>query len=176
LVAHQFNPDLKTNDMKDELFVKMALDNWQGQLNATNKLFDKLTDAELMQEIAPSRNRGIYLLGHLAAIHGAMFPLLRFGDAAVPELWPIFVASPDGAVADIPSAEQLRAQWKEINDNLWTHFSSLTPEEWFARHASVTPEDFEKEPHRNRLNVLLSRTNHLSNHRGQLALLVAKGE
>jgi hypothetical protein len=31
-----------------------------------------------------------------------------------------------------------------------------------------------KEPHRNRLNVLLGRMNHLSFHRGQLILLTKK--
>ena len=33
------------------------------------------------------------------------------------------------------------------------------------------PEDFIKEPHRNKLNVLLTRTTHLAYHAGQLALL-----
>jgi hypothetical protein len=36
---------------------------------------------------------------------------------------------------------------------------------------TVSPEDFAKEPHRNRLNVLISRTNHMANHIGQLLLL-----
>ena len=32
-------------------------------------------------------------------------------------------------------------------------------------------EDFIKEPHRNKLNIILTRTTHLSYHTGQLALL-----
>jgi len=161
--------------MNQEIFVKMAIDGWQGQINATNKIFGKLTDEELMQEIAPSRNRGIYLLGHLAAVHDMMLPLLRFGDPILPELHRTFVELPDRAVAELPAVQQLRAQWNEVDEKLAAHFSSLSPDEWFTRHANISEEDFVKEPHRNRLNVLLVRTIHLSEHRGQLVLLVKKG-
>jgi uncharacterized damage-inducible protein DinB len=160
--------------MSNEIFVKMALDGWYSQVKATNSIFDKLSDEQLLQEVAPSRNRGVYLLGHLAAVHDLMLPLLRFEEAIYPELHPIFVQSPDRAVAHLPPTEQLRAQWAAVNEKLAAHFENLTSDEWFTRHANITQEDFEKEPHRNRLNVLLVRTNHLSNHRGQLALLVPK--
>jgi len=160
--------------MKNELFVKMALDGWLAQVNATDSLFSKLSDEQLIQEIAPGRNRGIYLLGHLAAVHDLMLPLLRFEESIYPQLHPVFVYSPDKAVADLPSISELRAQWTRVNEKLAVHFASLPPDEWFTRHANISPEDFAKEPHRNRLNVLLVRTNHLSNHRGQLALLALK--
>jgi hypothetical protein len=160
--------------MSNELFVKMALDGWQGQINATNALFSKLTDEQLMQEIAPGRNRGIYLLGHLAAIHDLMLPLLRFEEPIYPQLHSSFVYSPDRSIADVPTVQELRTQWAAVNEKLAAHFSGLPADEWFTRHANITPEDFAKEPHRNRLNVLLVRTNHLSNHRGQLALLAPK--
>jgi uncharacterized damage-inducible protein DinB len=161
--------------MNNEIFVKMALEGWYSQVKATNSIFDKLSDEQLLQEIAPSRNRGVYLLGHLAAVHDLMLSLLRFEEAIYPELHPIFIQSPDKTVGHLPPTEQLRAQWAAVNEKLAAHFESLPPEEWFTRHANITQEDFEKEPHRNRLNVLLVRTNHLSNHRGQLALLVPKG-
>ena len=48
--------------------------------------------------------------------------------------------------------------------------SLLSPKNWFEKHALVSYEDFVKEPHRNRLNVLLSRTLHLNHHYGQIAL------
>lgn len=161
--------------MNQEIFVKMAIDGWKGQINATNKIFGKLTDEELMQEVSPGRNRGIYLLGHLAAVHDMMLPLLRFGDPILRELHQPFVELPDRAVAELPPVQQLRAQWNGVNEKLAGHFNSLTPDEWFTRHASISEEDFVKEPHRNRLNVLLVRTVHLSEHRGQLVLLVKKG-
>jgi hypothetical protein len=160
--------------MNNELVIKMVTDSWRKQLVATNKIFDNLSDEELMQEVAPGRNRAIYLLGHLTAVHDRMLPLLRFEEAKYPELDRIFLESPDKAVEEIPSAQQLRQQWKEVNDTLLNHIKSLPADEWFTRHANISEEDFIKEPHRNRLNVLLDRTIHLSNHRGQLLLLKKK--
>jgi hypothetical protein len=100
-----------------------------------------------------------------------MLPLLRFEDSLYPELKPIFIDAADKTISVIPPAHQLREQWEKVNGKLLSHFNSLRPEEWFTRHASISEEDFVKEPHRNRLNVLLSRTTHLSYHRGQVALL-----
>lgn len=152
----------------------MITDSWHGQMAATNKIFDNLSDEELMNEVSPGRNRGIYLLGHLTAVHDLMLPLLRFEEAKYPELQPIFIKSPDKAVDEIPSATQLRQQWKEVNETLSNHIDNLPADDWFTRHAKISEEDFIKEPHRNRLNVLLDRTIHLSNHRGQLLLLKKK--
>lgn len=50
-------------------------------------------------------------------------------------------------------------------------FDSLKPEEWFEKHTAVSTEDFEREPHRNKLNIVVTRTSHLQYHLGQLQLL-----
>lgn len=153
----------------DKTFVKMVLDRWNGQLKQCNEILEKLTDEQLQNEIAPSKNRGIYLLGHLTAVHDDMLPLLRFENKNYPELTHPFLESPDKAVATLPSAATLRAAWKKTNDTLQRYFESLTPEQWFERHNSISPEDFVKEPHRNRLNVVIGRISHLAWHAGQLA-------
>lgn len=156
------------------LFVKMALGAWNGELKYTDALLAKLSDEQLMHEVSPGRNRGIYLLGHLTAVHDQMLPLLRFREEIHPELYGPFHDEPDGAVADLPPIAQLRAQWKAVNDALAKHMAGLGPEEWFTRHANISEADFPKEPHRNRLNVVISRTNHLAYHRGQLVLIQSK--
>ena len=161
--------------MSNELFVKMALDAWQGQVKSADNLFNKLSDEQLMQEVSPSRNRGIYLLGHLIAVHDMMLPLLFLGESQYKELHPIFVDSPDKAVTDLPSVAELRAKWAAQVEQMNAQFAGLTPDEWFTRHASISPEDFATQPHRNRLNVVMVRTIHLSNHRGQLEFLLPKG-
>jgi hypothetical protein len=71
-------------------------------------------------------------------------------------------------------AKDLRAYWKSSNAKLASHFDKVQPEQWFEKHSSVSAEDFAKEPHRNRLNIVLGRTNHLSSHIGQLAFLKKK--
>jgi hypothetical protein len=158
----------------ERLFVKMALDAWVAQLNGTDALIDQLTDEELLHEVSPSRNRGIYLLGLLAAEHDLMLPLLRFQAPMFPELKPVFIDAADRAVANLPSVEKLRAQWKAVNGVLNDHMKNLSASDWFTRHANISEDDFLKEPHRNRLNVLLTRTIHVAHHRGQLVLLKAK--
>lgn len=158
-----------------DVFVKMAKDNWQSQIKAFNNTLDKLSDEQLAQDIAPGRNSGTYLLGHLATVHDMMMPLLRFETNTLhPELTPIFLHAPDKTVPHALSAAQLRAQWKEISDKLQAHIDSVPADEWFTRHNNISEEDFAKEPHRNRLNVLIGRTNHLSYHGGQVALLVPR--
>jgi len=57
-----------------------------------------------------------------------------------------------------------------VNEKLIAAFEGLRPEEWLERHDSISPEDFVKEPLRNRLAVLLSRTNHTATHEGQMRL------
>lgn len=158
----------------EQLFVRMALDAWNREINATDALLAKLSDEQLMREVVPGRNRGIYLLGHLAAEHDQMLPLLRFREAMHPALHKPFINEPDKAVADLPPLSQLRAQWKEVNSTLMDYIKQLPAGEWFTRHANISEADFPSEPHRNRLNVLISRTNHLAYHRGQLMLLGSK--
>jgi hypothetical protein len=65
----------------------------------------------------------------------------------------------------------LLQKWEAVNEELKKQFNDLSTEEWLQKHTAISDEDFTREPHRNRLNVVLSRTNHLSYHQGQLALL-----
>jgi hypothetical protein len=53
---------------------------------------------------------------------------------------------------------------------LFEGFASISAADWLKKHAAVSEEDFLKEPLRNRLAILLSRTNHLAYHLGQTAL------
>jgi hypothetical protein len=71
----------------------------------------------------------------------------------------------------MPSANELRTYWKNTNEKLASHFAKVKTDDWFLKHNSVSAEDFEKEPHRNRLTIVLGRTGHLAYHVGQLTLL-----
>jgi uncharacterized damage-inducible protein DinB len=139
-------------------------------LERVNKTFSNLPDNQLLKEVAPGRNRLIYLWGHLTAVHDAMFPLLGLGERLHPELDAIFVSSPDKAGAQLPTVGELRKYWLEVNGGLVSQFATLSPEEWLQRHNAVSEEDYAKDPTRNRLAVLLSRTNHMSYHLGQITL------
>jgi hypothetical protein len=151
--------------------VKMVLDRWHSLIKIADDTINSLTDEQLQKEIAPAKNRGVYLVGHLTAVHDHMLPLLNFGDKLFPELAEPFVTSPDKAVADIPSTKELRTKWNKMNEVLTQHFSTMQPDDWFQKHTAVSDEDFSKEPHRNKLNIIITRASHLSYHTGQLVLL-----
>jgi hypothetical protein len=155
----------------NELFAATVLANWELALKRINALFDRATDTDLLKPIAPGKNRVIYLLGHLVAIHDNMVPLLGLGDKRYPELDAPFIHNPDNSETKLPSPAELRQQWKAINTFLTERLQEWKPEEWLQKHTAVSAEDFAKEPHRNRLNIVLSRTGHVSYHAGQLALL-----
>ncbi len=159
---------------KTALVVKMTVDNWNSHLKRTDDLFNELTDEQLAGQVSPHRNRGVYLLGHLAAVNDRLIPLLGFGDQLHPELNDTYLANPDDASKQGVSAQDLRAHWKEINEKLQKHINSLSTDEWLQKHTTVSEEDFAKEPHRNRLNVLISRTGHMAGHLGQLLFLKNK--
>ncbi len=154
-----------------ELMVKMALDNWNGYLTRTSKLFEELSDEQFQKEVSPGRNTGIYLLGHLVAVHDTMIALLGMGEKMFPQLEMPFIKSPDKSGLLFPPVSALKNYWNETNQQLAKHFALLNADEWFMRHSAASEEDFAKEPHRNRLNVLLSRTSHLASHYGQLVFL-----
>lgn len=149
----------------------MALDTWNTHVDRADKLFNTLSDEQLHEEVATGRNTGVYLLGHLTAVHDALFPLLGLGEKLYPELENTFIKNPDKSGMEKPMIKDLKNFWPEVNNKLSQHFNQMTTEEWFKKHTSVSEEDFDKEPHRNKLNVLLSRTNHLAYHLGQLAFL-----
>lgn len=156
---------------QQQIIIKMALDPWNTNVNKANQLFDSLSDEQLKEEVAPARNSGIYLLGHLTAVHDALFPILGLGDKLHPQLEDIFIKNPDKSGIEKPMTKDVRNYWAEVNNKLSQHFNQFTADEWFQKHTYISDEDFEKEPHRNKLNVLLSRTNHLGYHLGQLAFL-----
>ncbi|HEX3385487.1 MAG TPA: DinB family protein [Mucilaginibacter sp.] len=158
-------------DDKREVFIKMVLSNWQTQNSRLSALFDKLSDEELSTETAPGRNTGVYLLGHMTAIHDAMFTILSFRERLYLGLDEAFVENPDKSGLPKPPIGDLRVCWKLVSTILEEHINATQPEDWFKRHNSVSEEDFAKEPHRNKLNIIINRTNHLCTHLGQLTYL-----
>ncbi|WP_143306012.1 DinB family protein [Chitinophaga vietnamensis] len=156
-----------------DLFVATALKSWQLQISRATQTFDKLTDKQLYLEVAPGRNRVIYLLGHLTAAHDHLFPLLGLGDRLYPELERAFIRTPDRTVDPLPAPQVLRDAWRHVNAKLEEAFHQLPADAWLERHTQVSEDDFQKEPHRNRINVLFSRIAHVGYHTGQIMLLHA---
>ncbi|RYY62041.1 MAG: DinB family protein, partial [Chitinophagaceae bacterium] len=65
---------------QNTVFVQMALKAWNGQVNNANKFFAAISDDDMQKEVAPGKNRIIYLLGHLIAVNDGMIKLFGLGD------------------------------------------------------------------------------------------------
>ncbi len=154
----------------EQLMIQSALTNWKLTIQRAGKIFPELTDEQFYREIAPGKNRVIYLLGHLTAIHDAMLDLLGLGVRKHPELDRIFISSPDRAIENLPSIADLKRYWSEVNETLSEGFQTLSAAQWLQRHTAMSDEDYSRDPIRNRFTVLLNRTNHAGYHLGQLTL------
>lgn len=161
---------METTATDTRFIINLALSAWETQIERFDKHLEKLTDQQLESEIAPGRNRGVYVLGHLVAVNDNLFTLLGLGERMYPQLQDLFIRTPDRTVP-IPATAELRRYWHEVNAKLTPALRGLSTEAWLDRHNSVSPEDFAKEPTRNKLNVLLSRTSHQAYHFGQIILL-----
>lgn len=157
--------------VQHELYVDIQLRSWATHVSRISQVLNTLSDDALTKEIAPGKNTGTYILGHLVAVNDGMFKLMGLGSALYPQYTEPFVTSPDRSGKQFPPIAELKAAWTRVNDELMKGFQSMRSSDWLDRHTAVTAEDFVKEPHRNKLNIVNSRTAHLAYHWGQLVLL-----
>ena len=158
----------------EQSVVATAVQSWTINVERADKLFAGLSESQILQEVAPGRNRLVYLWGHLLAVHDAMAPLMGLGERLHPELDAVFLTEADKKVAVLPSAAELKKHWDEVHGRLLEGFKRFAASDWAQKHTAMSDDDFKANPLRNRLAVLLNRTNHLSYHLGQAAL-VPKG-
>jgi uncharacterized damage-inducible protein DinB len=150
--------------------IKQIIQFWESNNQQITQLFTKYPDHVYAGKVAPGRNSGLYLLAHLVAVSDGLFTLLGLGDRKFPELQQ-FVGESETAINYQVDINELRAKWDNINALLTAEFATKDINWWLDRHMNVSAEDFAKEPHRNKLNVLLSRASHENYHRGQLVFL-----
>lgn len=154
----------------EELLGVTALNSWKLIIGRFDQNLATLTDEQLQKQVAPGKNRLFYLVGHLTAVHDRLFPMLGLGERLHPELDETYLTNPDRALPDPLSASDLRKAWTEVNGRLTDAFERFTPADWLEKHTAVSDEDFAKDRTRNRLAVVMSRTNHASFHFGQAIL------
>jgi hypothetical protein len=155
---------------KEQIFIEMALKAWNIQISRADKFFNSLSESDFTKEIAPGKNRIVYLLGHLVTVNEGMVSLFSLGERSYSQWDEAYIKNPDRRIENTPDLAELRKAWKESNDRLNSLFVNMTAENWFGRHTSMTDEDLVKEPSRNKLSVLLNRTSHVAYHLGQLVL------
>jgi len=157
--------------MSEQALVTSAVNSWKSTVERADRIFSPLNEEQLQKEVAPGKNRLIYLWGHLTAVHDRMLPLLGLGERLHPEFDPLFLTNPDRTIAELPAAEEIKKSWNDVNGKLSAGFAGFSPAQWLEKHGSVSEEDFAKDPSRNRFAILLSRTSHIAFHVGQTALI-----
>jgi hypothetical protein len=154
----------------EKLLNTVVVNSWKLVIGRCDQILASLSDEQLQKQVAPSKNRLYYLLGHLTAVHDRMFVLLGIGDRLHPELDEPFITTPDQP-ANIPiPVSDLKRAWAEVNGKLTLAFEGFSPTEWLEKHTAVSEEEFAEDPSRNRLAVVLNRTNHATFHSGQAVL------
>jgi hypothetical protein len=155
----------------EQIIIDSVLALWKSTVDRATKLFDDVTEEDAEKPVTPGRNRIVYLLGHLTAVHDRMIPLLGLGERVHSDMDASFVSNPDRALDDLPPLADLKNRWKNVNGHLLALMQQDVSLSWWAqRHTSVSEADFQINPTRNRLSIVLNRTNHLSYHLGQIAL------
>ena len=154
----------------ENLMIQSVLSNWRLTITRLSTLFGGLSQAEFLEEVAPGRNRIVYVLGHLTAVHDSTLEVLGFGTRNHPELDEVFIKNPDRVIEALLPVADLMSFWDKVNQRLYDGMESLSLKQWVGRHRAVSDEDFVKNPTRSCLTVVLNRTNHASYHLGQLEL------
>lgn len=154
-----------------EIAVKMVLAAWQSGQERIQKALSALSDEDMDLELASGRNKVSWVIGHLAAVNDYLFSILEVGEK-INEAYCNSFFKNDFTAQTTPSNSQIKAYWQETSSQLNKKITTLSADDWFKKHAFVSTEDFAKEPHRNKLNVLLTRSSHLQYHLGQLTFVL----
>src|SRR6202051_4146853 len=141
-VADPIKTQKETLMTNEELYLEVELNGWKGNIERADKMFSGLSDEEVLKEIAPGKNRLIYLWGHLTASHDAMLPLLGIGQRLHPEFYFAFIFNAEKTQSGIPSVELVRKAWRQINGRLFEGFASLSAADWLKKDGAVSEGGF----------------------------------
>lgn len=131
--------DLATVQLKQ--VIQQVIKSWEGQNKTIDAFFSKYENDFYLNEVAPGRNRAIYLLGHLIATNDWLLSVLGIGERLYPHLDEIFISHPDNPATQTPSIEELKDHWEKLNLVLSEAFNNMETTEWFERHTRVSEED-----------------------------------
>lgn len=151
----------------------MITDAWQSGSEKINKLLTSLSDEDLEMEIAPGKNKAKLIVALLAAMNDSTINVLNIGEIINPDVFNYF--KNDDRTLPIPATtKEIRQYWLTSYQWINSKIKDFTPDDWFEKHSAISKEDFEKQPERNKLNVILNRAQKMEYFSGQLVLLSKK--
>ena len=148
----------------------ICLLNWDAQNKRIQKILDTISDENFYKPILSNGNSPSWILGHLTEADDALLELMGISSRLYPEMKAIYHHERGENQNGHLSRQEVNEKFNSILTKLDQAFKSWNESEWLTRHTAVSEEDFKKAPHRNKLNVLLSRVTHKASHLGQLAM------
>jgi crotonobetainyl-CoA:carnitine CoA-transferase CaiB-like acyl-CoA transferase len=143
---------------------------WTTYNTRMQKVFDSIDDKRYFEPIAEGSNSPSWILGHLVETEDNLLVLFGIRERLYPDLKDIYHHKRESNQTGHLSKDELVKRWKAVSAELDKAFKSWSESNWMGRHNAVSEEDFRKEPHRNKLNVMLSRVGHKASHLGQVAM------
>jgi hypothetical protein len=150
--------------------IEICLLQWKTYNARMQKMLEAMSIQNFNTPIVPNGNSPSWLFGHLADTDDKLLELFGIRNRLFPELEKIYHHERGTNQTGHLSKEELIAKWKSISAELDRTFNAWAENDWMGRHTAVSEEDFIKEPHRNKLNVMLSRVEHKASHLGQIAM------
>ena len=150
--------------------LSICLFQWDANNKRIQKIIDTISDDNYIKPIIAGGNSPSWILGHLIEGDDSLLELLGIGKRKFPELKEIYHHERGNNQSGHLSKTELSAKWKEILSSLNASFEVWSEADWLSRHMAVSEEDFKAQPHRNKLNVMLSRVTHKASHLGQMAM------
>jgi hypothetical protein len=150
--------------------IEICLLQWDAYHRRAIKTLESFNEEKYNLPVVPGGNSPSWLMGHLADTEDVLLELFGIRKRIFPELAKIYHHDRATNQTGHLSKQELITKWKEIATALDGAFKAMTESDWHAKHTAVSDEDFKKEPHRNKLNVMLSRVTHKASHLGQVAM------
>ena len=150
--------------------IEICLLQWTTYNTRMQKMIDAISDQNFNSSITPGGNSPSWLFGHLVDTDDKILELFGIRSRLYPELEKIYHHERGTNQAGHLSKTELTTKWKAITAELDKAFKAWTENDWMSKHTAVSEEDFKKEPHRNKLNVMLGRVSHKASHLGQVAM------
>lgn len=154
----------------DEIIMDQLLKLWHTTIEKATEKFDTLSAWAIEKEVAPGYNKAKYIIGHLIVFQDKMIEAMELGERFYPDLDDLFI-EPQDNTKKYPDYQEMREKWIRVNNFLSEKFRRFRTDDWLSKHHYVNQADFEKEPHRNKLAIFITRNNHLYSHIGQLRLI-----
>lgn len=135
-------------------------------------IISSLSEDDLKKEIAPGRNHGVWLLGHLITCEDDFALFMGKGEITYPAYHDMFAEETKPLpFENYPPVSEMREKWKEMLKKNKKIYDELRDEELHEAQAQLKGEnDFCK----TKEDVAVHWQLHLMYHAGQLGMLVPK--